>query len=100
MTESPCDVCRGTGKNLFKESCPFCNGTGEWNDAAAAFMINHICQCILLDRKFCPVCELKCHHDTTLSPKCTIDDSPGGLGAAKSVETIEPEIPQEEEIVA
>ncbi len=94
-----CDLCKGIGKNFVNENCLFCNGTGEWNDVAAAYLKNHICQCILLDRKFCPVCELKCHHDSSSSPKQIIDDSPGGLGAVKG--TIHVDSKQEEdEIVA
>lgn len=95
MTESPCDIYRGIGKNQFNEVCPYCNGTGEWNDAAAAYLKNHICQCIVLDRKFCPVCEKKCHHDTTLSPKQKIDSGYGGISSAIKNEST----PQEEEIV-
>ncbi len=97
MTESPCDICKGTCKNQFNEICPYCNGTGEWNDAAAAYLKHHICQCIFLDRVFCPVCEKKCHHDSALSPKQVIDDSPGGLGASKG--SVDDTV-QEEEIVA
>ena len=78
MTESPCDVCRGSGKNQSNEICPYCNGTGEWNQAAATFVKNHICQCITLDRKWCPVCDKSCHHDSSLSPKCVIDSGYGG----------------------
>jgi len=82
---SPCDVCVGTGKNMFNEVCPYCNGTGEWNEAASAYLKNHECQCIVLDRKFCPVCEKICHHDTSLNPKQTIDSGYGGLSAVKSI---------------
>jgi len=95
MTESPCDICKGSGKTMFKENCPYCNGTGEWNDIAAAFLKNHICQCITLDRKFCPVCEMKCHHDTASSPKQVIDSGYGGMGAAK--DTVHSKL--EEEII-
>ena len=98
MTESPCEVCRGTGKNLFNEACPFCNGTGEWNDAAVSYVKSHICQCIMWDRKNCPICHKVCHHDSTLSPKQVIDDGYGGLGAAKGI--VETETPLEEEVVA
>lgn len=99
MSESPCDMCKGSGKNTFNETCPYCNGTGEWNDVAAAFMKNHICQCIFLDRKFCPVCEKKCHHDSSLSPKQIIDDSFSGLGATTGTihDIVDDTVPQEEE---
>lgn len=96
MSESLCDVCVGAGKNLFNGPCPYCNGTGEWNDAASAYVKNHICQCIVWDREFCPVCHKECHHDTTVSPKQVIDDGFGGLGAAKSM----PKQEEEELIVA
>lgn len=92
MSEDTCEVCTGTGKNIFNEICPYCNGTGEWNGAAAAYVKNHICQCINWDRVFCPICKKKCHHNASLSPKQVIDSGYGGLGAAKSVTP-----PQEEE---
>jgi len=85
MTESPCDICRGTGKNQFNETCPYCNGTGEWNDAAASYLKNHICQCIFLDRKFCPVCKKECHHNSSQTPKKRIEPGYGGMTAAISV---------------
>ena len=85
MSESPCDMCKGNGKNQFNEVCPYCNGTGEWNDAASAYLKNHICQCINLDRKFCPVCEKKCHHDSSQTPKQRIDPGYGGMTATISV---------------
>lgn len=79
-SEDYCDFCKGSGKNFFNESCPYCNATGEWNQVAQTYVKNHICQCIILDRKFCPVCEKKCHHDASLNPKQTIDPGYGGLG--------------------
>jgi len=95
MSESPCDICRGSGKNQFNEVCPYCNGTGEWNYAATAFMKNHICQCLLLDRKFCPVCEKKCHHNPSQTPKQKIVPGYGGMGNVVEREKplIEVEIP-------
>jgi len=92
MTEGVCEVCMGTTKNLFNESCPYCNGTGEWNEAAASYVKNHICQCINWDRNFCPICKKKCHHDTPLSPKQVIDPGYGGLGTAKSIPKKEEEM--------
>lgn len=74
-----CILCEGTGKNSFNENCTYCNGTGEPNNLAEDYFRNHICQCISWDRKFCPVCKKKCHHDTSLSPKQTIDPGWGGL---------------------
>ena len=40
-----------------------------------------ICQCIVLDRKFCPVCNKACHHDTSLNPKQKIDPGYGGMSS-------------------
>jgi len=76
--EDYCDMCKGNKSFLGKE-CVYCNGTGEWNMAAQAYLKNHICQCIIFDRNHCPVCEKKCHHDTTLNPKQTIDPGYGGM---------------------
>lgn len=78
-----CEVCGGTGKMMHDSTCPYCNGTGEWTQAGMSYKNNHICQCITLDRRFCPICGLECHHDTTLNPKQVIDDGYGGLGASK-----------------
>lgn len=82
MSENICDMCIGSGKWSDKV-CVYCNGTGEYNDAASSYVKNHECQCIVLDRKFCPVCQKICHHDTTFSPRQIIDDGYGGCGAAK-----------------
>lgn len=87
-----CVVCKGTGKNFFNEHCPYCNGTGEPNNLAEEYMRNHICQCILLDREFCPVCNLKCHHDSGQNPKQTID--PGFGGTSTMIQN-----PKEEELI-
>lgn len=83
--ESPCVVCKGTGKNFFNESCTYCNGTGEWNDAALAYLNNHICQCLSLDRKFCPICMKVCHHGSSQTPKQTIDPGFGGQASPKKI---------------
>ncbi len=95
MSESSCDVCVGTGKNLFNETCPYCNGTGEWNDAAVAYVKNHICQCIVWDRKNCPICKKKCHHDSAQTPKQRIEAGYGGMSSSMKNEST----PQEEEEV-
>ena len=52
MTEDVCDFCKGVGSSG-SNVCVYCNGTGEWNQAAQAYVKNHICQCIVMDRKFC-----------------------------------------------
>lgn len=72
-----CAACR-KGKNHFDETCTYCNGTGEWNQAAQSYIKNHICQCILLDRRWCPACNEPCHHDSSCTPKCVIDSGYGG----------------------
>ena len=77
MTDDICDFCKGLG-SISSHDCVYCNGTGEWNQAAQAYVKNHICQCIVLDRKFCPVCNKACHHDTSLNPKQKIDPGYGG----------------------
>ncbi len=68
MIDDVCDFCQGVGKSS-SNVCVYCNGTGEWNQAAQAYVKNHICQCIVLDRKFCPICNKSCHHGTSLNPK-------------------------------
>lgn len=74
-----CVLCNGTGKNQFSEICTYCNGTGEPNNLAEEYLRQHICQCIIWDRVFCPICKKKCHHDTSLSPKQVIDSGWGGM---------------------
>jgi len=101
MSESPCDMCRGSGKNQFNETCTYCNGTGEWNDAATAYLKNHTCQCLILDRKFCPVCKKKCHHDSSQTPKQVIDPGYGGMSSPVSFSSAtESEMEEEDMIVA
>lgn len=78
MKEDVCDFCKGLGV-IMSNPCVFCNGTGEWNQAAQGYIKNHICQCIVLDRKYCPVCNKPCHHDTSLNPKQKIDPGYGGM---------------------
>jgi len=97
LSESSCDVCVGTGKNLFNETCPYCNGTGEWNDAAGAYVKNHICQCIAWDRKNCPVCKKKCHHDSHQTPKQKIEPGYGGMSSSMKNESTTPQ--EEEEVI-
>ncbi len=83
MKEDYCDFCKGLGK-FGSKLCVYCNGTGEWNLAAQGYIKNHICQCIVLDRKFCPVCNKPCHHDTSLNPKQKIDPGYGGMSTQES----------------
>ena len=80
--EGCCSVCGGKGV-FFEKMCVYCNGTGEWNSVGDVYLKNHICQCIVLDRLFCPICEKKCHHDSSLTPKQKIDPGQGGISTSK-----------------
>lgn len=93
-----CSVCSGTGKNMFNESCTYCNGTGEHNNLADEYMRNHICQCITWDRKFCPVCNKACHHDSSSTPNQIIDSGYGGMSNIHVTPTTNEE-KQEEEVL-
>ena len=86
-SDNVCDLCKGITDPT--NVCVYCNGTGEWNQAAQSYMQNHICQCIVWDRKFCPICKKECHHDTSLSPKQKIEPGYGGLASAESYREIE-----------
>ena len=69
-SKKKCAVCKGVGKiELLNTSCPFCNGTGEFTKISESYFKSHICQCIFLNRKTCPLCGKKCHHDTPNKPK-------------------------------
>ena len=73
LAEQKCAVCKGDGSiELLGSQCPFCNGTGEFTKIAESYITSHICQCIFLDRKVCPLCEQRCHHDTPNKPKVLI----------------------------
>ena len=70
VQKNGCAVCRGKGIiELLGSQCPFCNGTGDYTKSAKSYLDSHICQCIFLDRKTCPLCEKRCHHDTPNKPK-------------------------------
>lgn len=74
MGRKTCPVCGGSGIiELLAAQCTFCNGTGEHTKSAEVYFESHICQCILLDRKRCPLCGKKCHHDTPNRPKILIE---------------------------
>ena len=65
-----CKVCEGTGHiDATDSDCSFCNGTGDSNKAADRYVKSHACQCVFHDRKNCPVCKRKCHHDTNLGSR-------------------------------
>lgn len=71
--KAACAVCGGGGRIVLLGSpCPFCNGTGEATRAAESYMKSHPCQCSLYDRKRCPLCGRKCHHDTPNRPKILV----------------------------
>jgi len=88
-----CVICKGTGKNLFNENCVYCNGTGEPNNLAEEYMRTHICQCVHSDRKFCPICNASCHHDSHQTPKQIIDSGYGGMSNVVSNTTTKEEEP-------
>ncbi len=64
-----CQICNGTKKTYDMLPCYFCNETGLRNRFAESFMRNHICLCSRWDRKHCPICKKKCHHDSSLKPR-------------------------------
>ena len=94
-----CIICKKTGKTYDNRICPFCNGTGEPNNTAEEYMRNHICQCIVLDRVFCPICEKKCHHDSSLNPNQIIDSGGDGYAPTKRVKTDKQQLPPSETII-
>ena len=73
-----CPICRNTGEieSWRNIECPFCNGTCEYTNAAASFMRIHPCQCIQGNSKDCPLCSLKCHHQTGNKPKMITAEPP------------------------
>ena len=74
LVDEKCVVCKGTGTiELLDSQCPFCNGTGESNKLAKSYLDSHICQCVFLDRKQCPLCGKRCHHDTPNKPKILLN---------------------------
>lgn len=91
-----CNICEGE-KTFMGHPCTYCNGTGEWNQSAESYSKNHICQCIIWGREFCPICNKPCHHTSSATPKQTIDSGFGGMSTMMSVETTEE--PEEEEMI-
>lgn len=81
-----CVICDGT-KIFLGHTCSFCNGTGEWNQTGENYLKEHICQCIVWGRKFCPVCGKLCHHDSSSTPKQVIDSGYGGMSNTLSIVT-------------
>lgn len=75
--ESFCLVCKGHGIiQHINSSCPFCNETGEYTKLSETFLKDHQCQCIVGDRKTCPICGEICHHNTNGRPKVMVS---GGM---------------------
>ena len=85
--DNVCVICEGK-KIYFGHPCTFCNGTGEWNEPGENYLRDHICQCIVWGRKFCPVCGKKCHHDSSQTPKQRIVPGYGGLTSTISVTSV------------
>jgi hypothetical protein len=67
-----CQICNGTGRTYNMMPCLFCNETGLSNKFADSFIKNHICLCSTTDRKHCPICKKKCHHDSALRPRLVV----------------------------
>lgn len=82
--DNVCVICDGE-KIFLGHPCTFCNGTGEWNQPGENYLKDHICQCIIWGREFCPVCGKKCHHDTESTPKQIIDSGYGGMSNTISI---------------
>jgi len=82
--DNVCVICDGN-KIYLGHPCTFCNGTGEWNQAGENYLKDHICQCIIWGREFCPVCGKKCHHDSHCSPKQRIVPGYGGMSNTISI---------------
>jgi hypothetical protein len=80
-SSSFCPICNSKGcieEGLWRiMECSFCNGTGEYTKTAASFMKVHPCQCInTSDRKNCPFCKQKCHHNANNKPRVLIVGNP------------------------
>ena len=67
-----CQICGGSKVTYNMLPCFFCNETGLDNKFANSFIKNHICLCSTTDRKNCPICKKKCHHDSALRPRLVI----------------------------
>jgi len=81
-----CVICDGK-KTYLGHPCTFCNGTGEWNQASENYLKDHICQCIIWGREFCPVCGKLCHHDSSQTPKQRIVPGYGRLTSTLTIES-------------
>lgn len=67
-----CQICNGTTKTFNMAPCSFCNETGLRNKFSDAFIKNHVCFCAASDKKNCPICKKKCHHETSMKPRILI----------------------------
>ncbi len=82
-----CNVCGSNrlllmGNILECKKCKnaWCNEIEDY-DPNEAYPDYHICRCQAFDRKNCPTCHQKCHHDTPLAPRLTTDHPNGGGSA-------------------
>tara|TARA_R110002020_G_scaffold217807_5_gene425586 strand:- start:359 stop:610 length:252 start_codon:yes stop_codon:yes gene_type:complete len=76
-TNLHCLVCKGDGViPHLNSACSFCNETGEYTKLSETFLRDHQCQCIIHDRKNCPICGEQCHHNTNGRPKVIVS---GGM---------------------
>jgi hypothetical protein len=71
-TLEKCQICDGSKITYNMMPCSFCNETGVSNKFASSFIKNHICLCSTTDRKNCPICKKKCHHDSALRPRLVV----------------------------
>ena len=68
-----CEICGGiVSSGTTSNVCLSCTIIRESRSASKEFLADHICGCINLDRKNCPLCKRPCHHDTSLNPKILI----------------------------
>lgn len=68
-----CEIC---GCIIYPKStytlCSSCAIIKKFKKTSKDSIADHICGCINLDRKNCPLCNKPCHHDTSLNPKILI----------------------------
>jgi hypothetical protein len=60
LTPSVCGMCLGLGRTIRRWPCPFCNGSGHYNELASKYIKHHYCDCPFRDRK-CLWCHKACH---------------------------------------
>ena len=68
-----CEICGGeVFSGTTETKCSSCASIREYKATSKDSIADHICGCINLDRKNCPLCKKPCHHDTSLNPKVLI----------------------------